>query len=382
MAAMIERAQWHQLRVSPKTVWSFIELTDSDGRIGVGEATRGQREPRMREALALYEGRVLGHAPAAVDLDPLRASAQSLPEFAVISALDQAVSDLEAQQRGISVAELLGPVLRRKIAAYANINRGIVARTPDGFAAQARLAIADGFKAIKIAPFDEVTLYGKGNDDSSTWNIEPGLARIAAVRDAAGPDIELMVDCHWRLNRVAAEAVLTATAPQKLYWLECPVPEKPELFATIRHLREKANALDVKLAGCEEMSMLAGFQPFLDAGAYDAMMPDAKYVGGLKEMLRVGDALKARGVSFSPHNPSGPVCHAASLHVCAVSPAFTRLEVQYAETPLFDAIVGGVLPKAVGGAFALPSTPGMGVRLDPGLAAKLATDDGPAKHAS
>ena len=53
MAAMIERAQWHQLRVSPKTVWSFIELTDSDGRIGVGEATRGQREPRMREALAL-----------------------------------------------------------------------------------------------------------------------------------------------------------------------------------------------------------------------------------------------------------------------------------------------------------------------------------------
>ena len=128
--------------------------------------------------------------------------------------------------------------------------------------------------------------------------------------------------------------------------------------------------------------MLAGFQPFLDAGASDAMMPDAKYVGGLKEMLRVGDALKARGVSFSPHNPSGPVCHAASLHVCAVSPAFTRLEVQYAETPLFDAIVGGVLPKAVGGAFALPSTPGMGVRLDPRLVAELATHDGPARPAS
>ena len=99
-------------------------------------------------------------------------------------------------------------------------------------------------------------------------------------------------------------------------------------------------------------------------------------------MLRVGDALKARGVSFSPHNPSGPVCHAASLHVCAVSPAFTRLEIQYAETPLFDDIVGGVLPKAVNGAFALPSIPGLGVRLDPRLVAELATDDGFARHAS
>ena len=382
MAATIERVQWHQVRVSPKTVWSFIELTDSDGRIGVGEATRGQREPQMRDALALYQERVLGYEPAAVDMDPLRAAAQSLPEFAVISALDQAVSDLDAQQRGITVAELLGPVLRREISAYANINRGIAQRTPEGFAAQARRAIADGFEAIKIAPFDEVTLYGKGNDDTSTWNIEPGLARIAAVREVAGPAVELMVDCHWRLNRAAAEAVLSATAPQKLYWLECPVPEATELFQTIRHLRAKANALGVKLAGCEEMTMLAGFQPFLDAGTYDAMMPDAKYVGGLKEMLRVGDALKARGVSFSPHNPSGPVCHAASLHVCAVSPAFTRLEVQYAETSLFDELVGGALPKAVDGAFALTTLPGLGVRLDPGLVARLATDDGFARHAS
>src|SRR3954468_19440586 len=123
-----------------------------------------------------------------------------------------------------------------------------------------------------------------------------------------------MRDCHWRLNRAAAEAVIEATTPQKLYWLECPVPEEPELFDTIRHIRAKANARDVRLAGCEEMSMLAGFQPFLDADAYDAMMPDAKYVGGLREMLHVGNALALSGVGFSPHNPSGPVCHAASLH--------------------------------------------------------------------
>jgi galactonate dehydratase len=163
------------------------------------------------------------------------------------------------------------------------------------------------------------------------------------------------------LNRAAAEAVLQATASERLHWLECPVPEVPEMLDTLRALRRAANAIGVRLAGCEEMSQVAGFAPFLDV--YDVMMPDAKYVGGLREMLRVAETLQAHGVAFSPHNPSGPVCHAASLHVCAVVPALDRLEMQYAETPRFDEIVGHALPRASGGAFALPAAPGLGVRL-------------------
>src|SRR3954470_3589733 len=112
MSAKIERVQWHQVRVSAKTVWSFIELTDADGRIGTGEATRGQREPQMRDALSQLQSRVVGHAPRSVNLDSARAAAKTLPEFAVISALDQAVCDLDAQQHDVSVAQLLGPVLR------------------------------------------------------------------------------------------------------------------------------------------------------------------------------------------------------------------------------------------------------------------------------
>jgi galactonate dehydratase len=139
-----------------------------------------------------------------------------------------------AQQRGVSVAAALGPVLRDRIPVYANINRGIASRTPEGFAAQARRAIADGFRAIKIAPFDEVELYGDTAANLESSKLEPGLARIAAVRHAIGTDVELMVDCHWRLNRAAADVVL-------------------------------------------------------------------------------------RAVAFSPHKPSGPVCHATSPHVCATA---------------------------------------------------------------
>ena len=367
----IERVRWHQLRVSSKTVWSFVELVDGDGRSGFGEATLGQRETQMRAVLARLEDAVAGHTPADVDLEPPRAAARSLAEFAVVSALDQAVWDLAARQRGVSVAAALGPVLRDRIPVYANINRGIASRTPEGFANQARRAMADGFTAIKIAPFDEVALYGDAAAKPASWNLDRGLARIAAVRDAIGFGVELMVDCHWRLNRAAAEAVLRAVEPQALDWLECPVPEKPECLDTIRKVRNLANATGVRLAGCEEMSLVAGFAPFLAAGCYDVVMPDAKYVGGLREMLRVAEALRAQGVEFSPHNPSGPVCHAASLQVCAVVPALRRLEMQYAETPLFDDLAGGTLPRAAGGHVAVPTTPGFGVRLDANLVQAL-----------
>jgi galactonate dehydratase len=305
-----------------------------------------------------------------------------LAEFAVVSALDQAAWDLDARQHGVTVAAALGPILRDRIPVYANVNRGIALRTPQGFATQARRAIADGFDAIKIAPFDEVELYGDTAANLETWKLEPGLARIAAVREAIGPDVQLMVDCHWRLNRAAAETVLRAVEGQQLYWLECPVPEKPELLSTIREVRSAANARGVRLAGCEEMSLVAGFAPFLDAGCYDVMMPDAKYVGGLREMLRVADALRAHGVAFSPHNPSGPVCHAASLHVCAVASSLHRMEMQYAETRLFDDLVDGALPRAAGGYVAVPTAPGLGVRLASRLTRELAAEDGFARHAS
>src|SRR5205823_22271 len=113
------------------------------------------------------------------------------------SALDQAVQDLIAQQRGISLAKSLGRHCRNAVPMYANINRAITNRTPDGFAAAARAALNDGFTAIKIAPFDGVELYGDGRKAADQALIEAAIARIAGVRDAIGPRAELMVDCHW-----------------------------------------------------------------------------------------------------------------------------------------------------------------------------------------
>lgn len=149
-------------------------------------------------------------------------------------------------------------------------------------------------------------------------------------------------------------------------WVECPLPETDDTLTALRRLRGLANARGVRLAGCELGIGEAGFAPFLRAGAYDVMMPDVKYVGGLAEMLRLSDTFAQAKIGFSPHNPTGPICHAVSLHVCAAAPSLDRLEVQFNETDLFGALAGNALPHPHGGTSALPAeAAGLGVALAP-----------------
>ena len=107
-----------------------------------------------------------------------------------------------------------------------------------------------------------------------------------------------------------------------------------------------------------------GFRPWIDAGAYDVMMPDVKYAGGPDEMLRIANAMAGKGIMFSPHNPSGPISHMHSAHICAVCPCADLLEHQFDETPLFQHLLTPKLPSHTDGAITLPDSAGLGVALD------------------
>ena len=120
----------------------------------------------------------------------------------------------------------------------------------------------------------------------------------------------------------------------------------------------------MKLAGAERQVSATGFAPFIEDHLLDVVMPDIKYAGGYAEMLKIAALCARHNVSFSPHNPTGPVCNLASMHTCAVAPAFLILEHQLAESPLFFDVVKGYKPKLVNGCFELPDTPGIGAELD------------------
>jgi galactonate dehydratase len=346
--------------VSAKTQWVFTRLIDRQGRTGFGEATLNGSEAALVAAAdtlapALWQAKVEEPGAFAAVLAP-----RSLAEAAVVSALDLALWDLHAQRRGRRLVDALGRPRRDTVPLYANINRRTIDRTPEGFAASARAARDAGFGAFKIAPFDESTPAACARGMVA---LDAGLARVAAVRATLGPKARLMVDCHWRFDEAAAGRAIDALADLNVHWVECPLPENPTTLSAITRLRQRANRHGMLLAGMEQGTGVAAFEPWCRAGAYDVMMPDVKYVGGLAHFMALARLFAAHGVAMSPHNPSGPVAHAASLAVSAALPDLDLLELQFDESPLFDSLAGGQVPARDRGASALPAGPGLGVAL-------------------
>ncbi|GIX10254.1 mandelate racemase/muconate lactonizing enzyme family protein [Elioraea sp.] len=357
------------VNVTPKTNWSFVQVLTEDRRTGTGECTLANHEAalalevagldaalrgadaRDRNALA----RVLAHAPG------------GLVRHAALSALEQALWDLAGQEAGAPIWRLLGGRLRERVVLYANINRGVAERVPEGFAAAARRAVADGFKAVKLAPFDPFVWEDAAAPDQRAAYAR-GIERIAAVREAVGPAIDVMVDCHWRFSAGGAAALVRDLARFDLFWLECPLAEAN--LAELRRIRAMANERGMRLAGAETLTGLAGFAPVIAAGAYDVLMPDIKYCGGHEEMRRIAALAQVHGIEIAPHNPTGPICHAHTVQACATIPNLGRLEVQFGETPLFFGIAAGTVPAISGGAAPVPDLPGLGAALAEGIAAE------------
>jgi len=353
------------VQVTPKTNWCFLRVRSESGLTGLGECTLANQETALAAEAARLGALVAGQ-------DPLNRNrlCQVLPHApgglvaqTVQSAFEAALWDIAGQHRGEPIHRLLGGALRERVTLYANINRGAQPRTPEGFAAAAQCAVAAGFTAVKLAPFEPLVWQDAGGDTAAQRAAYAGgLARIAAVREAVGPSVEVMVDAHWRFSPGGAAALLRDVAPFGLFWLECPVAEANT--AEIRRLRAIANDRGMRLAGAETLSGLGAYRRMIEEGCYDVLMPDIKHAGGHEEIRRIAALALTAGVEIAPHNPTGPVCHAHSLHLCATLPNFLWLEVQFGETDRFFTLVeNGEALAFQQGAGAPPALPGLGIAL-------------------
>lgn len=349
------------INVSDKTSWIFLRVSDEDGHAGYGEATRfGAEDAVLAEidrARALIVGKALP-VPGGV-LAALHMVQTTDARQAVVNAIEQALLDLMARRAKLPMAELLGGPFRQRVPCYANINRGTLDRSPAGFAQRAKtISETQGYTAIKIAPFDGLHWSRVGAAEGRRL-LNAGIERIAAVRNAIGPDALLMVDCHWRLSPIMALSVLAATRNDKLFWLEDALDEKVFSAEDLRRVRSAANAIGVRTAGGEKLTDLAGMHSLLAGGGSDVMLPDLR-ITGIREAMGMLALAAARGAEVSLHNPVGPVLDAISLQVAAALPSLLILEGQVAESHHFDEIAGG--PRQLeGGERVLPSAPGSGI---------------------
>jgi len=352
----------------------FAEITDSDGRRGIGE-TSGP-DWRVVERQIRMVGAALAGMPVC-NSDICSAALAGLENTCRrgASAVNQALWDLRAQIKGVSVASALGEPKWNAVRAYANINRGLTDRTPEAFGQRASKARAAGFSAFKIAPFDAVT---PQNCDCVEGRelIDVALERVAAVRAAIASD-DLLVDCHWRFDERTAASVMERLRFHNVCWVECPLIETRATLSSIAVLREHANRTGMKLAGADEVDDPDFFMDIVRSGAYDVVMPDIKYHGGLEQTLRLGRLAEEHGLACSLHNPTGPVAHTHSVHLSALLATDLYLEFPYQESALFTDIVCGypALPKS--GLATVPAAAGLGIQLNKETLARLACS-GPA----
>jgi galactonate dehydratase len=357
------------MRATARTVWLFVRLGTDAGLTGLGEASdafgfantskqnAAQMESELRAMFRLVEGKSpLEIAAYRREGERLVAGRGLIPATAY-SAVEQALWDLAGKALDVPSYALLGGKLRDTLPVYANVNRATQPRTPQGFAASALAAVKQGFRSVKAAPWDGFPPKGSPQPAIDAA-VESGIASTAAMRDAIGPDVELMVDCHSFFDVPLAERVARRLEPQKLAWYEEPVaPERTQETLEIR------KRIQQPMAGGEILFGIAGFAPLCRLRAVNVIMPDVKHCGGLMELVRIAAMAEADGIEVAPHNPSGPVSTAASVQVCAVLKNFRLLELQWGEVDWRHEVVQ---PSELfeRGSIAVPDRPGFGIELN------------------
>ena len=338
-----------------RTNFVFVKLLTDEGIDGVGEATLEWKTRTIVGALEDLERFIIGKDPFQVEhlIETMHRDSywRTGAVFrSALGAIEAALLDIKGKALGVPVYELLGGKHRDRLKCYANHwFQGAV--TPDDYATKARAAVKMGFRALKWDPFGSVYLEMDRKERRETIEI------VEAVRDAVGPDVELMLDVHGRLNVPTAIAMCHALARFDLTWIEEPTP--PESIDALADVRAKS---PVPIAAGERLFEPERFLELIQKRAADILQPDVCHLGGMFETKKVAGMAHTRFLPVAPHNPTGPVMNAMTMHLAAAIPNFSIFETVSIDVPWRKELVRENLAFE-GGDLLVPTAPGLGVEL-------------------
>ena len=344
------------VHVNHRGDWVFVHVNTDEGIRGIGELRAGREYGERVQMVREMEADLVGRDPFRIEEFVANFSPKTpdRTRTAAVSAIEQALWDILGKALGVPVYTLLGGAVRDDIRLYANINRATTDRTPEGFAQNAAAAVAEGFDAVKLAPFDGIPRQVDRAADAAA-----GIACMEAVREAIGPDVDLLIDCHSRFSVKGALEVADALRDLDLFWFEQPTPET-----------DTGNCLEVKgrcglpIAGGEQRMFREGWREVMAHNTMDMVMPDVTVVGGIGELKKVAEMAETWGIPTAPHGPFGPVVIAAHVQAMAAHPGFLILEFGWGEVPWRGDLT---VPqeRIENGRIRLSDRPGLGIELNP-----------------
>jgi galactonate dehydratase len=338
-----------------RTNWVFVKIYTDEGISGIGEATLEYKENAVCGAVRDLERYLTGKNPLDIEAhyhniyrDAYWRGGAVL--MSALSAVETALWDINARALNVPVYRLLGGKVRDRVKIYVN-GWFAGAREPGEFAEHAEKTIKKGIKALKWDPFGDAYM------NIENAKLDKALKNIAAVREAVGFDIDLLIEGHGRFNVPTAIKIAKEIEPFKPVFFEEPVP--PDDLDALAYVRDKS---PVSIAAGERLYTRRAFKELFEKRAADYIQPDISHAGGIMELRKIAAMAEAYYLSFAPHNPSGPVASAAALQLAACTPNFEILEIMATDVPWRKSITNEKLIYN-DGYIEIPDKPGLGIKL-------------------
>ena len=346
----------------------LVEVETDSGIVGIGESGLGGG------ATATVIEKDL--APMLIGEDPLMIEGLWQKMFArtrqygrrglvmqAISGIDIALWDIAGKVAKMPVYQLLG-ACRDRVEAYASGGFYQEGKSAADLAGEAEGYRARGFRGMKMKvgrnPSTQTHLRQLiGNAAFCEVDPSEDLARVAAVRQALGPQAKLMVDVNCAWSPAFAIEMGRAMEPYKLYWIEEPVATDD-----IEGSARVADALATPIAGYETEVGLYAFRELISRGAVDIVQLDIAWSGGFSEGRRIAAYAQAHHRMVAPHAFAGAVLLVASLHFAAAIPNGLVLEWDQNPNAIRDELLKEPLRLESDGTVKLPERPGLGIELD------------------
>lgn len=258
-----------------------------------------------------------------------------------LSGIDAALWDIKGKALGLSVAQLLGGAFRDRIPVYASPVPFMPA--PEESARAAQALAARGFHGIKLK-------VGRG--------IEEDLAHVAAVRQAIGSGIDLMLDLNCAYDARTAITLARQLLPYNIFWIEEPTP--PEDLAGLAEVHRRA---EMPVVTGESVYTAFAMRDILVRGAADSLQPNIAKAGGITECARIGELARIFNVSIAPHGVGSGLAIAAALQWCASLPNLLVYEANQFFNPLREVVINETI-ELCDSHLVVPPGPGLGVSLN------------------
>lgn len=328
-----------------KPRWIFLKIHTDAGIVGLGEPLLEGRAKTIATAIQEVEPYLIGKDPRRVvhhwQAIYRHAFYRGGPILtSALSGIDQALWDIKGKALGIPVYELLGGPTRDRVRVYAG------AGTPENI----KTRIKEGFTAFKTGPDKK----RPARIVESPGFVQNVAEKFAALREAAGPDIDIAIDFHGAISPQTAKLLIHALEPYQPMFIEEPVQcQNVDIMAEI------ARGTFLPIATGERIFTKWGFREILEKKAASILQPDLCHAGGITEVRLIAGMAEAYYAAIAPHNPMGPISLASGLNIAASIPNFlcqehVTLGDGYLKKP-FE-IANGYVP--------IPTGPGLGIELD------------------